>query len=63
MNHCSIGPCAAEDGHAGTCDQASGWDDEAGERNRHAAWVALRRAQHLARLRDPQYVFDISEAS
>ena len=26
--YCTRGPCAAEDGHAGTCAEASGWADE-----------------------------------
>ena len=26
--YCTRGPCAAEDGHTGTCAEASGWADE-----------------------------------
>ena len=29
-SYCTRGPCAAEDGHAGTCAEASGWADEPG---------------------------------
>lgn len=25
--YCGLGICAAMDGHEGTCDEASGWDD------------------------------------
>lgn len=28
MIHCGRGICAAEEGHAGTCDEASGWAEE-----------------------------------
>ncbi len=38
---CGLGSCAAEEGHEGTCDEASGWTDEQVERD-----VAFLR-QHL----------------
>ena len=34
-NTCGRGICAAESGHEGTCDEASGWAEEASSQEAH----------------------------